>query len=198
MGITNVSTAACNTITGCKIDDKASPPVPSIVRASAFDRASKGAQFSSGGNGAGRSNPVDPAYIELGNVEAGTTFEMLNLAAKPDGAPDAPGGEGDARRGERERLVDGDGRRCAGRRLGFGFDLRLGRGGLGGGRRGLRSGRRIGAPDSGAFVVAVPVVLRGLSRDRHLPGSVGPLGLGARSPEDHVEDRKSTRLNSSH
>jgi hypothetical protein len=80
--MTSINAAAA--IVPCKLHDVTMPPTPGIVRAMAFDRASKVATFSPNPPMGGRSNPVDPAYIELNNVEAGTTFELINLAKKPD------------------------------------------------------------------------------------------------------------------
>jgi len=68
----------------CGPNDKTPPPTPQVRQAIAFEHAADGARLvttTGGGNSAGRR---DPAYFELGNVEAGTTIEMVNLSADPE------------------------------------------------------------------------------------------------------------------
>lgn len=64
--------------------DTTPPPTPQINQAIAFERAEKGATF--------RHHPprepprparVDPVYVELVDVEPGTTFQLLNLSKNP-------------------------------------------------------------------------------------------------------------------
>lgn len=69
--------------------DVTPPPRPEITRSIAFDRGSPEARIVNSNAQASRPRAVrDPVYIELGNVEAGTTIEMINLSAKPDAAFD--------------------------------------------------------------------------------------------------------------
>jgi hypothetical protein len=71
--------------TTCTPRDVTLPPVPRIETSIAFDHTSARARFVSVNpptNG-GRAVP-DPVYIELSNVEGGTTFELCNLSRNPE------------------------------------------------------------------------------------------------------------------
>lgn len=70
--------------TACAPRDTTLPPVPRIERSIAFDHSSASARLVSGTPFAagGRAVP-DPVYIELSNVEGGTTFELCNLSRDP-------------------------------------------------------------------------------------------------------------------
>lgn len=65
-------------------NDVSMPPTPSVSVSIAFDRAAPNAAFYSGSSSNPRPATRDPAYIELGNVEMGTTIQMLNMSKAPD------------------------------------------------------------------------------------------------------------------
>jgi hypothetical protein len=70
-----------------KIRDNAKPPTPQVQVSIAFERAAPDATFTANQPPPARtfvSPRVDPAYIQFGNVEAGTKIQMLNLSAKPN------------------------------------------------------------------------------------------------------------------
>lgn len=71
-------------VSGVTSRDVSPPPTPQVQVSIAFERAAKDATF--------RPNPPpispraggrDPVYLELNNVEVGTTIQMLNLSANP-------------------------------------------------------------------------------------------------------------------
>jgi hypothetical protein len=63
--------------------DKTPPPAPQISQSIAFDKAASNATVDWGSDGGPSAGRRDPAYIELTNVEIGTTFEVINLSANP-------------------------------------------------------------------------------------------------------------------
>ncbi|MBX7096888.1 MAG: hypothetical protein K1X89_04165 [Myxococcaceae bacterium] len=71
-------------VSGVTSRDISPPPTPQVQVSIAFERAAKDATF--------RPNPPpitqrpggrDPVYLELSNVEVGTTIQLLNLSANP-------------------------------------------------------------------------------------------------------------------
>lgn len=64
--------------------DKTPPPRPTINQSIAFDKAKDDATVFGGRTNTRSAGRRDPAYIELGNVEVGTTFEIINLSANPN------------------------------------------------------------------------------------------------------------------
>lgn len=81
----NVNTAPVqSTCTNTCAQDKTPPPRPTINQSIAFDKAKDDAQVFSGRSGTRSNGRRDPAYIEMSNVEVGTTFELINLSANPN------------------------------------------------------------------------------------------------------------------
>lgn len=70
----------------CAPKDATPPPTPQIVTTMAFDRAKEGSSVGnrgSSGRGGFSAGTRDPVYIELKNVELGSSIEMINLSANP-------------------------------------------------------------------------------------------------------------------
>jgi hypothetical protein len=69
----------------CKSGDLEPAPTPQIALSWAFDRAAEGAIFVANSAPSTRPAPAprDPVYIELRNVELGTTFQLINLSKNP-------------------------------------------------------------------------------------------------------------------
>jgi len=65
-------------------NDVSMPPTPQVRVSVAFDRAAANAIFYAGSSTSPRPATRDPAYIELGNVEMGTTIQMINMSKTPD------------------------------------------------------------------------------------------------------------------
>ncbi len=78
-------TGPSQTANTCAPKDTTAPPTPQIVTTMAFDRAKEGSRVGHQRNvGAGFSTGRrDPVYIELRNVELGSSIEMINLSANP-------------------------------------------------------------------------------------------------------------------
>ncbi|MEW5854100.1 MAG: hypothetical protein AB2A00_35320 [Myxococcota bacterium] len=73
-----------NGLKACSSGDMEPPPAPRILNSMAFERAADGARFE--GNSANPRTTVpnrDPVYIEMQNVELGTSFEIINLSKNP-------------------------------------------------------------------------------------------------------------------
>lgn len=66
------------------LKDTTPPPTPQLRHSMAFERGTQHARVLANNGGGGRGGAYDPAYIELGNVEAGTKFEIVNISKKPD------------------------------------------------------------------------------------------------------------------
>lgn len=76
--------------TTCTPRDVTLPPVPRIETSIAFDHSTARARLVNDTPvGGGRAVP-DPVYIELSNVEGGTTFELCNLSRNPEASFNDP------------------------------------------------------------------------------------------------------------
>jgi len=84
MTTTTISTQGTSTTTACKPRDVVTPPTPRIETSIAFDHSSARAQIVVVNDPAGARGGPDPVYIELSNVEGGTTFELVNLSRDPE------------------------------------------------------------------------------------------------------------------
>ena len=73
----------CRTNT-CKPNDITLPPTPTVNQCIAFDRAANLRVVRNNNPGNGWSRRPDPAYIELGNVEAGAKIQIVNLSKNPE------------------------------------------------------------------------------------------------------------------
>jgi hypothetical protein len=92
MGMPIGGVSKTGAVTGVK-DDKTPPPTPQVQVSIAFERGARDATFQLNSPPPTRtftSPRIDPAYIQFGNVEAGTRIQMLNLSAKPDASWDNP------------------------------------------------------------------------------------------------------------
>jgi len=69
----------------CRSGDLEPAPTPQIAISWAFDRSVDGATFQPNAQPNNRPNPGprDPVYVELRNVEIGTTFQIINLSKNP-------------------------------------------------------------------------------------------------------------------
>lgn len=69
------------------LKDTTAPPTPQVSRAIAFERAADGAQFFASQPPSNRTTTYnrDPIYIEMNNVEVGTTLQFVNLSKNPEG-----------------------------------------------------------------------------------------------------------------
>lgn len=72
----------------CAPKDITPPPTPTIHRSLAFERGSERASIVSTNPVAPRGPIRDPAYLELHNVEPGTTIQMVNVSKRPDASFD--------------------------------------------------------------------------------------------------------------
>lgn len=70
-------------VKGAQCKDTTPPPTPQVTTSLAFIRGSSEARFVRSSSSS-RSTGRDPAYIELNNVEVGTTIQMINLSANPE------------------------------------------------------------------------------------------------------------------
>lgn len=78
--------AIVNFLNACSRHDKSDmepAPTPQIVNARAFDRAAEGATFRPNRTTTIRPAGRDPVYLELRNVELGSTLQLINLSKDP-------------------------------------------------------------------------------------------------------------------
>lgn len=78
--------AIINFLNGCERHDKSDmepAPTPQIVNARAFERAAEGATFTPNRTATTRPRGRDPVYLELRNVELGSSLQVINLSADP-------------------------------------------------------------------------------------------------------------------
>lgn len=82
--VAQIKNNACNTVPGCKVEDKTGPGTPQIrVALASAGVAKKGSGFWANSPPASPRLNRDPAYIEVGNWEPGTRLQILNKSANP-------------------------------------------------------------------------------------------------------------------